>query len=210
MKAPKATSSKTTPLGKRACGPCKACCEVLKIDVPELKKKANVLCPHHTGTGCGIYAARPPVCQHFLCGWRQFEALDDGWRPDLAGVLIVKRGAAEVAKDYRDAPYGLSIAVTGGEAAMTRPGFAEFVLGEIGKGVPVEIRSRSPGTLLNHHLDAQAGALDIEATRASLARIFAMIVAARWKRGPLMLWHLYRLEVERQRALMEKKLNRTI
>jgi hypothetical protein len=204
----KPRQTRPTPLAKRECGACRACCEVLKIDVPELKKKAGVLCRHHTGMGCGIYATRPPVCQHFLCGWRLFEDLGDDWRPDLAGVLIVKRVAAEVSKEYRDAPYGLSIAVTGDEAAMTRPGFAEYVVREIGKGVPVEIRSNSPGTLLNHHLDAKAAARDIEATRASLKRIFGMIRAARWKRGPLMLWHLYRLEVERQKALMEKRLGK--
>jgi len=200
---------KNTPLKKRECGPCKACCEVLKIDVPELKKKAHVLCRFHTGTGCGIYETRPPVCQHFLCGWRLFAELDDGWRPDLSGALIVRREAADVAKDYRDAPYGLSIGIIGDEETMTRPGFAEFVVGEIAKGIPVEIRSNSPGTLLNHHLvDIKAAARDMETTRASLARIFGMIRAARWKRGPLMLWHLYRLEVARQTALMEKRLSK--
>lgn len=197
------TKLKTTPLAKRECGPCKACCEVLKIDVPELRKKSGVLCKHHTGTGCGIYATRPPVCQHFLCGWRLFDTLDDDWRPDVSGVLIVKRTAADVSKDYADAPYGLSLAITGGQETMTRPGFAEFVVREIARGIPVEMRSNSPGTLLNHHLDPGTA---IEATRASLARIFGMIMAARWKRGPLMLWHLYRLEVERQRALMQKRL----
>lgn len=196
------------PLDRRECGACKACCEELTIDVPELKKAAHVLCKHHTGTGCGIYAKRPPVCRYFLCGWRQWEELDDNLRPDLSGILIVKREAAEVSKEYHKAPYGLSIAVTGGEAAMTRPGFAEFVLREIGKGIPVAIQARSPGTLLNHQLDAETGALDIEATRASLTRIFGMIMAARWKRRPLMLWHLYRQEVARQKALMNKRLNK--
>ena len=80
-----------TALNKRTCGPCNACCVELKIDVPELRKKARVPCSHLTATGCGIYAGRPPVCQQFLCGWRLFEDMGDDWRPDRSGVLAMRK-----------------------------------------------------------------------------------------------------------------------
>ena len=44
-----------TALDRRACGPCTACCVELKIDAPELRKKARAPCPHLTASGCGIY-----------------------------------------------------------------------------------------------------------------------------------------------------------
>lgn len=72
----------------RECGGCTVCCKALKIDVPELKKLADVLCPHCTGTGCGTYDTRPPVCKGWHCGWRRLSQLDDDWRPDRSGILI--------------------------------------------------------------------------------------------------------------------------
>ena len=68
----KAARTRPAPLARRECGPCQACCRDLKIDAPDLKKKAGVLCGHYSGSGCGIYAQRPAVCQGFLCGWRLF------------------------------------------------------------------------------------------------------------------------------------------
>lgn len=197
---------KSTPLARRECGPCRTCCQELKIDAPELKKKGGVLCPHHTGAGCGIYADRPKVCREFLCGWRLFEELGDEWRPDLSGVLIVKRASADMPKEFHGAEYGISIVITGGEAAVRRPGFAEYVVLLLKRGIPVNMSATSPSTLLNHHLDPGTAGQNLEATRETLVRLYRMLKAARWKRGPLMLWHLYRLEVERQRALMEKRI----
>jgi hypothetical protein len=37
-----------------------------------------------------------PVCQQFLCGWRLFDELDDDWRPDLSGVLVMRKAPAEL------------------------------------------------------------------------------------------------------------------
>jgi hypothetical protein len=55
----------------------------------ELKKPPGVTCEHcRDGVGCQIYAARPPVCRTFLCGWRNMDVLDDAWRPDRCGIII--------------------------------------------------------------------------------------------------------------------------
>jgi hypothetical protein len=72
----------------RECGSCTVCCKMLKIDAPELKKLAGVLCQHCTGVGCGIYDKRPAVCGGYFCGWRGMAYLTEHWRPDRCGVLI--------------------------------------------------------------------------------------------------------------------------
>lgn len=93
-----------TALTKRACGPCTACCIGLKIVALELKKKARVPCPHLSGKGCGIYETRPGVCREFLCGWRLFEDMDNSWRPDLSGILTMRRAPSEMPATCRTRP----------------------------------------------------------------------------------------------------------
>jgi Fe-S-cluster containining protein len=72
----------------RECGECVACCKILEIDKPELKKPADVLCTHCTGAGCGIYATRPDVCRTWHCLWRRMDATPDFIRPDKLGVVF--------------------------------------------------------------------------------------------------------------------------
>jgi Fe-S-cluster containining protein len=73
---------------ERKCGTCVACCKILDIDKPDLKKPANVLCPHCTGTGCGIYSTRPEICRTWYCLWRRIDVMPEFLRPDKAGVLF--------------------------------------------------------------------------------------------------------------------------
>jgi len=73
----------------RECGGCTVCCKAPKINVPELKKLAAVLCEHCTeDVGCRIYETRPSVCKGWYCGWRRMQYLNNDWRPDRCGVLI--------------------------------------------------------------------------------------------------------------------------
>jgi hypothetical protein len=72
----------------RECGECTACCESLEINAPSLRKPANVLCPHNTGSSCRIYAERPDVCQTWYCLWRRIDALPEFTRPDKIGVMF--------------------------------------------------------------------------------------------------------------------------
>lgn len=69
----------------KSCGPCTLCCTVL--DIPELSKPGGRPCAHLDG-GCTIYPDRPTPCRVFTCGWLALEALDDTWRPDVAGFLL--------------------------------------------------------------------------------------------------------------------------
>lgn len=85
----------TAPLvGGRECGGCVECCIAPPIDDPELRKHAGAKCRNCTGAGCAIYETRPRSCRVFHCGWRALAELDDDWRPDRSGVLILLEPAA--------------------------------------------------------------------------------------------------------------------
>lgn len=95
----------------RACGGCTLCCKVYEL--PIFEKPAGTLCPHCTpGKGCGIYGARPGVCRTFQCMWSVAGALDENWRPDIAGFVIAANGMQlfitvdpETPNAWREQPY---------------------------------------------------------------------------------------------------------
>jgi len=81
---------------KNKCGDCRACCEVLSIEMEKrpsgedyLAKPAYKRCgfakPRGTNS-CTIYADRPKVCSDFQCGW-----LKAGWnrklKPSKSGLM---------------------------------------------------------------------------------------------------------------------------
>ena len=187
-----------TPLGKRRCGPCNACCVELKIAAPELHKKARVPCQHLTAAGCGIYASRPGVCQQFLCGWRLFEELGDDWRPDLSGVMMLRMAPDELPATWAvRAPYGVHLVIIGGEEVALRPAFADYVVRLMAQGIPVLMSAASPYIVLNEHIEAGT---DKAFLKTRLAELYALLHAARFGEN---LWtrvrFLYRLQIDRQR-----------
>ncbi len=191
-----------TALAKRRCDSCTVCCTELKIETPEFRKPANKTCKHLCTTGCGIYESRPAVCQEFLCGWRLFPDLTDDWRPDLSGVLVMRKVPAELPHAWQKASYGVELAIIGGEKAVTRPGLAEYVAGLLAKNIPIFLSAASPSTLLNEHVDP---VISLPALRQKLIQLYGLLHAARWKRGKLfMLVPLYRLLLDRQRFLVRK------
>ena len=72
----------------RSCGECAVCCTSLEVDTPELKKPAGETCEHCTGSGCGIYETRYPVCRTWFCLWRFVGEMPDEARPDRCGLLF--------------------------------------------------------------------------------------------------------------------------
>jgi hypothetical protein len=168
------------------CGDCFACCQALPIIEPELQKKAGILCPHHNGRrhGCAIYETRPTVCRGFLCGWRLVPELGDAWRPDRSGILPVLVEKADVPENHRAAGDGFNLIVTGGEAAIHRPGFADYVGTLVRRNVAVYLSVETPKTLINPYLEKLAAMRDMAGLNA-------------------MLLHLYRLHQE-QKALMRE------
>lgn len=190
-----------TRLDRRRCGPCNSCCVDLEIATPELKKKARVPCPHLKGTGCGIYETRPGVCRQFLCGWRLFEDMDDSWRPDRSGVLVLRKAPGEVPAAWKAAPYGVHMVILGGEAAVLRPAFLGYVARLMARGVPVFLSAASPHILLNEHVEADSPDL-----KARLAELYALLHASRFERGLLKrIGFLYRLQIDRQRQKFLRK-----
>ena len=196
-----------TALAKRRCDTCTVCCTELKIETPQFRKAANTPCSHLCGAGCGIYETRPPVCQQFLCGWRLFAELTDDWRPDLSGVLVMRKAPSELPPAWRNADYGVELAITGGEAAVMRAGLPDYIAGLLAKNIPVFLSAASPSTLLNEHVDR---AIRLPALRQKLLQLYGLLHAARWKRGKLaMLLPLYRLQLDRQRFLAQNSLGKS-
>ena len=65
------------------CGECTACCTVLGVKA--LQKDDYTPCQHCTGTGCGIYTARPAECRTYEC--LQLHGKPEH-RPDRLGVIL--------------------------------------------------------------------------------------------------------------------------
>jgi hypothetical protein len=135
---------------QNSCGTCTVCCKALRIE--EFDKKAGVMCQHCTGAGCGIYETRYETCKGFLCGWRILPALGDSWRPDRSGVLMMVMEAEKLPEEHRKAGNGIQILILGGEKAILRPGFAEYIMTLVTRNVAVYLSADSPKTLINKYL----------------------------------------------------------
>jgi hypothetical protein len=186
----------------KSCGECNLCCIELPIETPELRKKAQMPCSHLTSKGCGIYTTRFPICRQFLCGWMLFPELDADWRPDRSGVMILQVPQVSIPKIYQPAGHGVQLLITGGEAAVTRPGFAEYIVDQVSRGVAVYMTATTPRALLNEYLQPIGG--NLPAARRIILLLYRLLMAARAKKGFLrMLPHFYRLHVEKQRAALK-------
>jgi hypothetical protein len=162
----------------RDCGGCTLCCRVPPVDTPEFQKQAGVLCQHcEPEVGCAIHATRPPVCRGWFCGWRRLPLLDDSWRPDRCGVLVVL-GADET-------PVTLSLykstkfIVTDDGAWIATPGFLSYVAGLVHAGVATYLAVPGPAehhalkALLNARLDGPVHRRDGHAIATILNEILA-------------------------------------
>lgn len=166
-----------------SCGSCTVCCLVLRID--EFTKPAGTLCQHCTGKGCGIYETRYDVCRGYLCGWRTLPKLGDDWRPDRSGILLTIIGPEDLDDVHRPQGHGVNFIIVGGEKAILRPGFAEYITTLVSRNVAVYLSADSPKTLINKYLQP--------------------LVAAKNKPGVIeMLLHIYRQHVK-LREIKEQK-----
>jgi hypothetical protein len=162
-------------VNETSCGDCTVCCLALRID--EFGKQAGVMCQHCTGKGCGIYETRYDVCRGFLCGYRLLPKLGEAWRPDRSGVLVIVLGPPDIPEEYQTSGHGMHFIIVGGEKAVLRPGFADYVGTLVSRHVPVYLSADSPKTLINKYLEK--------------------LVAEKRKQAVLdMLLHLYRQHVE--------------
>jgi hypothetical protein len=199
--------NRPAPLPQKSCGDCHACCVELIIDTPELQKKGQVPCEHLKGGRCGIYDKRFKICHEFLCGYRLFPQLDEGWRPDRSGVLVLQVPQVSLPKDYQDAGHGIQLLVMGGEAAILRPGFAEYVFGLVEGRVGVYLTAMIPRAMLNQYLEPLVAAGDLEGMRRTLLHVYRLLTACGKRQGFLrLLPHLYGLEVEKLKARLKHQL----
>ena len=119
----------------RKCGQCTVCCRVPPIRSEELTKPAGVLCEHCVeGAGCAIYSKRPKVCEDWYCGWRMFADLDDSWRPDRSGVLLVEE-TEDIPAQYRTR-IGVKFVVDGPDACVLNKKVLTYLGGLVHRAVP--------------------------------------------------------------------------
>jgi hypothetical protein len=145
----------------RKCGACSVCCRVPAIVSEVFVKPANSLCEHCVeGTGCAIYAERPKVCAEWYCGWRMFDELDESWRPDRSGILIVEE-ADDIPWRFRNR-VGVKFIVDGPDAAVLNKKFLIYLAGLISRDVACFLSVPGPAghafakTLVNDRLERAA------------------------------------------------------
>ena len=103
----------------------------------------------------------------YYCGWQQIPLLDEGWRPDKSGVLLLP------VKKTSGMPQGMEFMIRGRAAAVRRPGFAEFVAFLISKGAAVFLSVAGRRAQLNGSLREAVAARNMEAVRQLLLRLHA-------------------------------------
>lgn len=112
------------------------CCTVAPLVAEQIRKLPNTACPHCTAAGCAIYVSRPADCRESYCGWRAFPELDDDWRPDLSGVLILTEHDVPQAYERRS---GLKLLLVESDEPIRSVRFVGYVCALVGRGVPVTI-----------------------------------------------------------------------
>ncbi|MEO8895386.1 MAG: hypothetical protein ABI450_05845 [Rhizomicrobium sp.] len=173
----------------------------MKIKTPQLRKDAQIPCPHLVEKGCGIYESRPPVCRSFLCGWRLTPELDASWRPDRSGVMLLPLAQAQTPKAYSAAGNGWVFVISGGDKAIT-PRLARFIAVLVERRVAVFLSAMTPRIQLNEQLEA-AG--DLDGVLRILRQTHARLLPASTGTGVGRIWALYRAQVDRMRAIMEQR-----
>jgi hypothetical protein len=185
---------------EKACGPCQVCCVALKIETPQLRKDAQIPCPHLVQKGCGIYESRPPVCRGFLCGWRQMPELDASWRPDVSGVMLLPLPEAQIPKSYRAAGPGWVFVISDGKALT--PKLGRLAAAMVKRHTAVFLSVMTPRIQMNEQLERVVD--DLDGVMRVLRQAYDQLLPAATGKGLGRIWALYRAQVDRMRAKMEQ------
>jgi hypothetical protein len=160
-------------VSNRSCGACVACCVVPPIRSADFFKTSGTVCVNCLATGgCAIYPARPQACRDFMCGWRSLPFLDDRWRPDRCGILVVPEEQDIPAHFARRT--GLNLVAYRAPADLEAPFVIEMVAGLVHGNVPTFLSTPGPPgfhfakALLNDRLAAAAAKRDGDAIRRAL------------------------------------------
>lgn len=164
----------------RTCGACTACCTELAIVEDSFRKMPGVPCAHCViGQGCDIYETRPGLCRDYHCLWRSIPDLDERWRPDLSGIMVVP---AEVPPGY-PGPLAVSLVVIGAPEAVQTDDFAMMVGGFVDRGtathldVPGRAGMYGCSQLLNEALAPAVAARDLARVKAVIGAIYTALRA---------------------------------
>lgn len=125
----------------RVCGDCTVCCTVAPVATVQLHKPPNTPCPHCVGTGCAIYASRPTDCRDSQCGWLVYQELDQDWRPDLSGVLILTEHDVPPKYERR---VGLKFLLVDSDKPIHSARLTGYVIALVSRGVPVTFAVQGP------------------------------------------------------------------
>jgi hypothetical protein len=157
----------------RSCGSCTVCCIVPPVKSPSFSKQSNTRCEHCIeSAGCGIYPVRPQVCRDWLCGWRSLPFLDDRWRPDRCGLLIVPE-EEHVPPEFQRRQ-GLNFTAFRERGDLEQAFVIEMIAGLVHDGVPAFLSVPGPPgfhpgmTLLNRLVDRAAKERDGGKIRSGL------------------------------------------
>jgi hypothetical protein len=164
----------------RECGACTVCCKDLAIVEDGLDKRSGELCEHCTiGKGCSIYATRPPVCRTYYCLWRRLPFLDDDWRPDLSGILIVP----DTIPDDFVCGFAVNVVLVGPPDILRDPRFAGMIAGLIESGTATSLNvPAGPGMLtyksrLNEELAPAIAARNLPHVQSLIWQCYAALAA---------------------------------
>jgi len=153
----------------RECGTCTACCKELAILDGGMQKLPGIVCKHCiVGNGCGIYPSRPAVCRDYYCLWRSLPEMDETWRPDLSGIMMIPNDLP-ANSDYF---FAVTLIVTGSPDVLKTDKFASMLAGFIESGtavyldIPQGVGMFSHSSFLNDQLLPSITARNLEAVKA--------------------------------------------
>ncbi|MFA7261646.1 MAG: hypothetical protein WC068_01380 [Caulobacter sp.] len=129
-------------VASRTCGDCTVCCTVLPIDADGFAKSSGVTCGHCVSAGCAIHPDRPTPCRAFDCGWLQLPMLDDAWRPDRSGILIMADDD-DIPARYTERP-GIKLLLVGERRTSLTLPMLGYVAGLVDGGMPTFIAVPGP------------------------------------------------------------------
>lgn len=84
----------------------------------------------------------------------------------------LQKKAADVPEHHRKAGDGFNFIVIGGELAVSRPAFADYVRTLVSRGVAVYLSAETPKTLINAYLEKLAAMRDMPGMTAMLLHIY--------------------------------------
>lgn len=145
-----------------------------------MHKLPGVKCSHCSlGQGCHIYNTRPNVCRDYYCLWRSLPEMDDSWRPDLSGIMMIPIDTPPPLGTH----FGVTLILTGAPEILRSEKFAGMLAGFVESGtavyldVPQGIGYYSHRAFLNDRLNHAISIRDLAAVQALIWGCYQALVA---------------------------------